>query len=148
MEDITTNTQKQSLSLYFTFFFAWFVSEEIQSVQIDAVISIIAPILAGVIVIWYVITFGSIRKKFLSEGFTITFFMFTAFNISILLFGMIAWYSLSLRLAIAVIFILLSVAIASFKYDMVDLLRVGIDAEGLEFYTRANEKMKTKKTLF
>ena len=152
-KDVTTNTVKQSLSFYASLIICVFAHHGIRELWLSGKdtsvpLLILTPILSGFIVSWYVITFASIRKEFLFEGFIITFGLFAVFQASLGIMAIIAWYFLPWGLSTAISIIIFCAVVASFKYDMVDLLRVGIDEEGLKFYVRANAQMEKGMQIF
>jgi len=97
--------------------------------QLSALISVLmAPafITGGA---WFAITFGGVPQKLLDAALIITFWMFSAFTLSLTTMSIVAYYILNgeILMLIVLLFINFAVIISAILYDNIDGLKVGLD---------------------
>lgn len=88
---------------------------------------------------WFAITFGGVPEKLLDAALIITFWMLSAFSLSLTTMGVAVYFSLngSWMLLSVILFINLSVILSAIMYDNIDGLKVGLD-EALKSNSQAN----------
>lgn len=116
--------------------------------QIDTVITSLLGVLFVTGSAWYVITFGTIPKRFGILAVNITYYLFASFCASLAAVFVAASLAVPYMLPIF-IFAFGTLYIASVKYDIMDALKLGIDeaiykhAEaGEKYFSSRNEKSK------
>jgi len=97
--------------------------------QLSALISVLtAPafITGGA---WFAITFGGVPTRLLDAALVITFWMFSAFTLSLTTMSIVAYYILDgeILMLIVLLFINFSVIVSAILYDNIDGLKVGLD---------------------
>jgi len=88
-------------------------------------------------VAWYVISFGAVPKAFLKTAFMVTFFLFLAFGVSLVLVAevlAVMLWPVSHTLVIWIIIAVFAVYVASIVYDTMDLLKAGVEDASFRFY--------------
>ena len=97
--------------------------------NLDSIISLlIAPsfITGGA---WFAVTFGGVPQKLLDAAMVITFWMFSAFTLSLTTMTICAYYLIGGNIAVLTILLIINFAviIAATLYDSIDGLRIGLD---------------------
>ena len=96
----------------------------------------------GLVVAWFVISFGSVKKMFLSDATIVTFFMFGAFSIVWALMGLNDIYTQEPILREIGLTVTVFAWIASAMYDNMDFLKAGLDEAALDYYLQAKSALK------
>nr|VFJ60854.1 MAG: hypothetical protein BECKDK2373C_GA0170839_10858 [Candidatus Kentron sp. DK] len=88
---------------------------------------------------WFAITFGGVPEKLLDAALVITFWMFSAFTLSLTTMGITIYFALGGEpLVLSVIaFINFAVILSAVLYDNIDGLKVGLD-QALKDNSQAN----------
>jgi len=128
-----------SISLVYSYFI-------IKNNYLDQIGTVITSLLGVLFVTgsaWYVITFGTIPKRFGILAVNITYFLFASFCVSLAAVFIAASLAVPYMLPIF-IFAFGTLYIASVKYDIMDALKLGID-EAIYKHAEAGEKYFSSK---
>jgi len=139
-DSFRNNIHKQSLIVYITVIFAWWMFPELlqflslRPETLGTMVAITLSVYASMVVVWYVISFGAVPKQYLKSAMLVTFLMLLALTMAATLLGMILFIVFPTKIACVFFAPILISWLGSTVYDSMDLLKAGSDAEGLKFF--------------
>lgn len=94
---------------------------------------------------WFAITFGGVPNKLLDIALMVTFWLLSAFSLSLTMMGIVLFFVVdgNIPLLMVILFINFSVILAAIMYDNIDCLKIGLD-EALKGNSLANMRYLKK----
>lgn len=127
---IKENMQKHRRILWLNICAGILIVLGLQSLPNDKTDLVVSALIAPVMVLgtaWFTISFGGIPQKLIAIAMTVTYWLFTAFSISLSAMFLAVGFAVSPFLWPVLVFIYIAALIACIQYDTADGLKVGLD---------------------
>ncbi len=127
---ILENVDKHRKAFWITAISAICVFIGLRSLSVSELTTVVSALIAPVMLLgtaWFAISFGGVPTKLLHVAVSITFFMFTAFLVSLTtMFVAISFISPSILYPVFAL-IYVATVVSCIQYDCTDALKVGLD---------------------